>query len=40
MNQVNYVLLVYFVNLAVVTLNLLVYFRNKKLDEVQNVVML
>lgn len=40
MNQVNYVLLVYFVNLAVVMLNLLVYFRNKKLDEVQNVVML
>ena len=33
MNQTNYVLVVYFVNLAVVTLNLAVYFRNKKLDE-------
>ena len=33
MNQMNYVLVVYFINLAVVSLNLLVYFRNRKLDE-------
>lgn len=32
LNQVNYVLIVYFINLAVVSLNLLVYFRNKRLD--------
>ncbi len=31
-NQTNYVLAVYFVNLVVVSLNLMVYFRNKKLD--------
>ncbi len=33
MNQTNYVLVVYFINLAVVTLNLAVYFRNKRLDD-------
>jgi len=33
MNQMNYVLVVYFLNLAVVSLNLMVYFRNKRLDE-------
>ena len=32
LGQVNYVLAVYFLNLAVVSLNLFVYFRNKKLD--------
>ncbi len=32
-NQLNYVLIVYFVNLAIVTVNLAVYFRNKHLDE-------
>ena len=32
-HQTNYVLVVYFINLAVVTLNLMVYFRNKRLDE-------
>ena len=37
MNQNNYVLVVYFINLAVVTLNLMVYFRNKRLDEVKEV---
>jgi len=37
MSQTNYVLLVYFINLAVVTLNLIVYFRNKKLDETMDV---
>jgi len=37
MSQTNYVLLVYFINLAVVTLNLMVYFRNKKLDETMDV---
>ena len=35
MPQTNYVLVVYLVNLAVVFLNLLVYFRNKKLDKKQ-----
>lgn len=39
MNQTNYVLVVYFINLAVVTLNLAVYFRNKKLDEVGEVAL-
>lgn len=39
LNQVNYVLVVYFVNLAVVSLNLLVYFRNKRLDAIGNVVL-
>ena len=33
--QTNYVLAVYLINLAVVFLNLLVYFRNKKLDKEQ-----
>lgn len=31
----NYVLVVYFINLAIVSLNLVVYFRNKKLDAAQ-----
>lgn len=31
-HQMNYVLIVYFVNLAIVTVNLLVYFRNRQLD--------
>lgn len=31
-HQINYVLAVYFVNLVVVSLNLMVYFRNKRLD--------
>lgn len=39
LNQTNYVLMVYFINLAVVTLNLMVYFRNKKLDETMDVAM-
>ena len=30
--QTNYVLVVYFINLVVVSLNLFVYFRNKRLD--------
>lgn len=34
-NQVNYVLFVYFLNLAVVSINLMVYFRNKKLDTLE-----
>ena len=33
MPQTNYVLIVYLINLAVVFLNLLVYFRNRKLDK-------
>lgn len=39
MHQTNYVLVVYFINLAVVMLNLLVYFRNKKLDAAGNVAL-
>ena len=40
LQQTNYVLAVYFINLAVVTLNLMVYFRNKRLDEsVEDVAM-
>ena len=35
MNQTNYVLVVYFINLVVVSLNLIVYFRNKKLDGIE-----
>lgn len=31
-HQINYVLVVYFINLAIVTVNLLVYFRNKHID--------
>ena len=31
-HQINYVLVVYFVNLAIVTVNLAVYFRNRHLD--------
>lgn len=31
-HQINYVLVVYFINLVVVSLNLMVYFRNKRLD--------
>lgn len=31
-HQLNYVLIVYFVNLAIVSINLLVYFRNRRLD--------
>ncbi len=38
-NQMNYVLVVYFLNLAVVTVNLLVYFRNKRLDHTEQVLL-
>ncbi|MBQ8638829.1 MAG: hypothetical protein IJ468_06645 [Lachnospiraceae bacterium] len=31
-HQINYVLIVYFINLAIVTVNLFVYFRNRHLD--------
>lgn len=31
-HQINFVLIVYFVNLAIVTVNLAVYFRNRQLD--------
>ena len=37
LNQVNYVLAVYILNLAVVSTNLMVYFRNKRLDEMTEV---
>lgn len=31
--QINYVLIAYFLNLAIVSVNILVYFRNKQLDK-------
>lgn len=33
MHQINYVLIAYFLNLAIVSLNVLVYFRNVNLDK-------
>lgn len=39
LNQVNYVLAVYILNLAVVSTNLMVYFRNKRLDEMTEVAL-
>lgn len=33
--QTNFVLVVYILNLAIVSLNLVVYFRNRKLDKIQ-----
>lgn len=33
--EFNYVLVVYFINLIIVSLNVVVYFRNKKLDNAQ-----
>ena len=38
-NQTNYVLAVYFINLVVVSINLMVYFRNKRLDMVERELM-
>lgn len=35
-NQINYVLIAYLVNLAIVTLNVVVYFRNVALDKNRN----
>ena len=35
-NQINYVLIVYLINLAIVSLNLVVYFRNVALDKKTN----
>lgn len=37
-HQINYVLVVYFINLAIVTVNLMVYFRNKHIDKEQDAV--
>ncbi len=34
--QINYVLVAYFINLAIVSLNVLVYFRNVSLDKKAN----
>lgn len=36
-NQINYVLAVYFINLAIVSLNILVYIRNKKIDKISKI---
>ncbi len=33
-NQINFVLVVYLLNLAIVSVNLLVYFRNRRLDKI------
>lgn len=41
-HQINYVLVVYFINLAIVTVNLVMYFRNKRIDlenENQNILL-
>lgn len=37
--QTNFVLIVYLLNLAIVSLNLLVYFRNKRLDKIQEIAL-
>ncbi len=37
-HQINYVLVVYFINLAIVSINLLVYFRNRHIDKETNAV--
>lgn len=37
-HQINYVLVVYFINLAIVTVNLVVYFRNKHIDKEQDAI--
>jgi hypothetical protein len=37
-HQINYVLVVYFINLAIVTVNLAVYFRNRHIDKEQDAV--
>ena len=34
-HQINFVLLVYLLNLAIVSLNLVIYFRNRRLDKIQ-----
>ena len=35
-HQINYVLVVYFINLAIVSVNLVVYFRNRHIDHENN----
>lgn len=35
-HQINYVLVVYFINLAIVSVNLVVYFRNRHIDRENN----
>ncbi|MEY8328200.1 hypothetical protein AALB81_02510 [Lachnospiraceae bacterium 48-33] len=37
--QINFVLIVYLLNLAIVSLNLVIYFRNRKLDKIQETVL-
>lgn len=37
-HQINYVLVVYFINLAIVSVNLVVYFRNRHIDRENNVL--
>lgn len=34
-NQINFVLVVYILNLAIVSLNVIIYFRNRRLDQIQ-----
>ncbi len=38
--QINFVLIVYLLNLAIVSLNLAIYFRNKKLDKIQETALM
>lgn len=38
--QVNFVLIVYLLNLVIVSLNLAIYFRNKKLDRIQETALI
>ena len=38
-HKINYVLIVYFFNLFAVSLNLIVYFRNKRLDRLRDAEM-
>lgn len=38
--QINFVLIVYLLNLVIVSLNLAIYFRNKKLDKIQETALM
>ncbi len=38
--QINFVLIVYLLNLAIVSLNLAIYFRNNKLDKIQETALM
>lgn len=38
-HQINFVLIVYLLNLVIVSLNLVIYFRNKRLDNIQEIAL-